>query len=414
MLVDFQTKHLHSWHHAFLHLDADCFFVAAEMSINPALKGKNIVVGKEIVLAKSYSAKKWGVTTGMHIGEAKRICPNLIILGTNFDLYTQLSKKIFRIISNYSNQMEVNSIDEAYLDLSGISDKKEDYYQIANNLKSEIKKKIDLDVSIGISTTKTLAKLFSDLAKPSGILVVSQNEINKLIKPIKLSQIAGFGRSTIEKFKKFGMQTVEDFYEWNPEIIIKRLGKSGFTKYLELKGVSVCKLKQRSAPKSIMKSRSFQFCHNRKEEIKANLINHLSSACLKLKKHNLETCQITLMLRLQDFSEEIKTIQMESYNQDQFLMESLLIKVFEDLFDTDKSYRSVGVILDDLRDSRVHLLAKSNKSSQIANKMAKVFNSQIDLSRRYGKNILVRGLEIGKNKQKTIRRKFKYEFIEMT
>ncbi len=157
-----QVLSVHSWPQAIAHLDADAFFVSCEQASVPALKGKCVAVGKErgIVIALSYEAKAKGVKRGMFVSDAKRICPGIIILDSNYETYGLFSVRMFEILKRFSPKIEEYSIDEAFVDLTGLRRLYScSYEEIALKIQNTIEKELSISVSIGISITKVLAKI---------------------------------------------------------------------------------------------------------------------------------------------------------------------------------------------------------------------------------------------------------------
>ena len=176
---------LFSWPQAILHIDGDAFFASVMCSVNPHLIGKPIVTGKErgIATAISYEAKKYGVTRGMPYFEIKKKCPQCLFIESDYDLFALVSSRMFSIMKQYSPYVEEYSIDEGFIDITGLRRMhRKSYEEIALAIKKELELKLNITVSVGLSITKSLAKLASSFRKPSGFTPVRGKHIEYLLK----------------------------------------------------------------------------------------------------------------------------------------------------------------------------------------------------------------------------------------
>ncbi len=166
---------LHNWPRAILHVDGDAFFTSCEEAIHPKLKGKPLITGGErgIVACASYAAKRLGIQRGVALHEAKRICPGLIVLPSDYETYSLFSRRMFNIIRRFTPQVEEYSIDEAFADLTGMRRAlRASYESISLRIQTEIAREMGITVSAGLSITKVLAKVASKHRKPMGFTVI--------------------------------------------------------------------------------------------------------------------------------------------------------------------------------------------------------------------------------------------------
>jgi DNA polymerase-4/DNA polymerase V len=184
---------LHSWPRAVLHLDADAFFASCEQAIHPELKGKPVITGKErgIVAAASYEAKARGVTRGVRLSDVKKICPDAVILPSDYETYSLFSLRMFAIIRRFTPDVEEYSIDEAFADLTGLRRNFHGpYSMIARKMQETVEKELGITVSIGVSLSKVLAKVGSKHKKPRGITMMPGREIHHYLGKL-LSKASG-------------------------------------------------------------------------------------------------------------------------------------------------------------------------------------------------------------------------------
>ena len=197
-----------------LHIDLNAFFVRCEEIKDPSLINKPVIVGSDgragIVSTCSYKAREYGIHSGMPTFQAKALCPNLIIKESDFHFYHLMSNEFFVFLSKYSKIIEVASIDECYVDMTGILDKVQDVNQYLKDLQNNLYKETGLKCSIGVAPTKFLAKMASDLKKPMGITIIRKKEISKYLYPLPIKDFYGIGKKTAPKLEAIGIRTIGD------------------------------------------------------------------------------------------------------------------------------------------------------------------------------------------------------------
>ncbi len=226
-----------------LHSDANSFFASVEAALDPSLKNKAVAVcgaveeRHGIVLAQSIKARRAGVRTGMTVSEAKKCLPQLIIVKPHYDMYVKYSAELRRIYNDYAFNVEPFGLDECWLDLStGIKNFKDGVF-VAETLKEQVKKELDITVSVGVSFNKIFAKLGSDLKKPDAVTLISPQNYKEKIFPLPVNALFGVGRSTAAVLKKYGISTVGALAECNPDFLKNTLGKTGHTLWVYANGL---------------------------------------------------------------------------------------------------------------------------------------------------------------------------------
>ena len=214
-----------------LHIDMNAFFAAVEQQSNPALRDKPVaVIGSEsrtVILTASYEARAFGVKTGCTVGEARRLCPQLILVPVNNPLYTDVSRRIVAILRDYTPLVEVFSIDEAFLDIGGSLRLFGSAERIAYLIKSRIRNQLGLTCSIGIAPNKLLAKLASDMQKPDGLVLVEHERIPTLLEDLPVGELCGIGRATARQLNLLGISTCGQLGRYPLEILTRRFGVIG-------------------------------------------------------------------------------------------------------------------------------------------------------------------------------------------
>jgi DNA polymerase-4/DNA polymerase V len=385
-----QPLTIHSWPRAILHLDADAFFASCEQAIHPELKGKPVVTGKErgIVAAASYEAKAKGIKRGMRLFEVKKICPNAVILPSDYETYSLFSVRMFEILRRFSPDVEEYSIDEAFVDITGLRRLYHGSYEtISIKMQETVEKELGITVSVGISLSKVLAKIGSKHRKPHGITIIPGKEIHKYLHDLPVDKVWGIGNNTAAFLRKFGIVTALQFAKKDEQFIKRHLSKPYHEIWHELNGRSVYPVvtESKSSYQSISKAKTFTPPTSDENFIYAQLSKNLENACIKARRHNLAASRLIVFLRMQDFRDigiEIKLNSPTSYPSDLF---NALKEGFKQIYRADNLYRQTGVVLAGLmpEDRIQHTLF--NNTMRIE-KMSKIYSAVDKLSEKFGKH----------------------------
>ena len=196
-----------------LHVDMDAFYASVEVRDNPSLAGLPVCVGgpasgRGVISAASYEAREFGVHSAMPTAQARRLCPDLVLLPPDFDRYTEASRQIMAVFQSYTPLVEPLSLDEAFLDVAGCERLHGDVIEIGKSIRRDILRNTGLVASVGIAPSKFLAKLASDLDKPNGFRVIRPGEIREVLDPLPVSKIFGVGERTAKRLGVLGIHTV--------------------------------------------------------------------------------------------------------------------------------------------------------------------------------------------------------------
>lgn len=215
-----------------LHIDLNAFFVRCEELLNPSLEGKPVIIGHSgrggIVSTCSYTARSFGVKSGMPTYKALLLCPKAILISDHFEFYHQKSHEFFDFLKGYCSIIEPASIDECYLDMTEQLKNLKDPVKYLRDMQMNLFKKTGLKCSIGVAPTKFLAKMASDMKKPMGIVVIRRKDVRKMIDPLPIEDFFGIGKKTAPKLRELGINTIGDLairVNNEDEIIKKELGK---------------------------------------------------------------------------------------------------------------------------------------------------------------------------------------------
>ncbi len=208
-----------------LHADLDSFYASVEQRDDPKLKGRPVAVGGGIVLAASYEAKRMGVYTPMSERAAKRVCPDLVVMPPRFEAYMEASKSVFDVFHDTTPIVEGLSIDEAFLDVSGLRRIAGTPTEIAIRLRADVRQRVGLAITVGIARTKFLAKVASAVGKPDGLLVVEPEGELEFLHPLGVGRLWGVGAVTERKLHERGLRTVGEMAQLSESHLVAILGR---------------------------------------------------------------------------------------------------------------------------------------------------------------------------------------------
>lgn len=224
-------------------VDMNAFFVTCEMTRNEQLKGKPSAVAGDpkkrtgIVLAANYDARACGVKTAMPLSQALRLCPDLVVVPPDHRFYSEMSDKVMELLSHYSPVLEQNSIDEAWLDMTGMEEHFGDPVRAAGLIMNDIRETLGLWCSIGIAENKFLAKMASELKKPLGITRLQGNDYKSRLWPLPVREMYGIGKKTEEQLSEIGIRTIGELASADEASLIRKFGKAGKVMYDHANGI---------------------------------------------------------------------------------------------------------------------------------------------------------------------------------
>lgn len=380
---------IHSWPQAILHLDADAFFASCEQAVHPELRGRPVITGKErgIVAAASYEAKARGVKRGMSLSEVKKACPEVVILPSDYETYSLFSVRMFEILRRFSPDVEEYSIDEAFVDLTGLRRSyRGSYAMISQKIRETIEAELGLTVSVGLSITKVLAKIGSRHKKPRGLTLIPGRDIHIYLKDLPVEKVWGIGPNTAAFLRKFGIVTALQFAGKDEHFIKNHLSKPFQEIWHELNGRSVYPVttETKSGYQSISKAKTFTPPSNDETFVFAQLAKNLENACIKTRRYKLAATRLIIFLRTKEFRDrgiELKLSRPTAYPSDLF---GPLRDGFKRIFTSESSYRQTGVVLSGLVAEAGLQYTLFDDPARI-DKMSRIYHAVDELSKIYGK-----------------------------
>lgn len=291
-----------------LHIDMDAFFISVEQRDDPSLRGKTAAVcgslSRSVVTSATYEARPYGVRAGMPTQEAKKRCPQLILVKGDHSKYTETASRIFSILKDFTPLVEVASIDEAYLDISKSLLLFKTPLHIAQSIKDQIRKKEGLTCSIGIAPNKLLAKLGSRLNKPDGLMVFEKEKVQEILEGLPVSQLHGIGPKLAEMLKSINIYTCGQLGRFPVSFLIKRFGVIG--ERLHEMGLGwdespVVPFDKEEDAKSISHSVTLEQDTSDTDILKKVLFQLSERVSRRMRKEGFYGCRVALTVRYSDF-----------------------------------------------------------------------------------------------------------------
>lgn len=385
-------------HRAIIHIDGDAFFASCEQARNPALKGRPVITGKErgIVSSMSYEAKRKGVTRGMRLFEILRACPDAIVISSDYELYSLISQRFMTIVRRYTSVVEEYSIDECFADLTGM-DKPlgMSYEKIARRIQSDLVAELDCSFSVGLASTKVLAKVGSKWEKPNGFTMIEDHAIPRFLAELPIENVWGIGAQTASLLQRQGIFTALDFITAREGWIRDTLTKPFVEIWHELNGQSVLAIDcEEKWPKgSIQKVKTFTPPSDKRTYIFSQLSRNIENACIRARRYGLAAREATFFLRTQDFRHFGVRAEFSKATAFPNKVIHALEGMFGELFHSRHLYRATGVVLSKLTDEASAQLDLFGEQLNV-DKMTRLFESVDTLDSKFGKHTVFVGSSI--------------------
>lgn len=289
-----------------LHVDLDAFFVSVEQALDPALRGKPVVVGgspqgRGVVASASYEARSYGLHAGMPLATAHRLCPQALFVQGNFSPYQAASEKFMDIAARFTPFIEISGIDEAYLDITGFEAMHGSSRQLAREMKQAINQELGITASAGIAGSKVVAKIAADMCKPDGLLEVLAGEEAIFLAPLPVGKLPGVGPKTEQRLKGIGVHSIGQLANLPASFVKYILGRGGAWLHSCARGIDPRKIELPAAAKSISRATTFARDTLSSSFLKANLYYLSQRVGAELRQHKKAARCINLKLRYADF-----------------------------------------------------------------------------------------------------------------
>lgn len=288
-----------------LHIDMDAFYASVEERDDPTLRGKQVVVGagsRGVVLSANYAARKLGIRAAMPVSRAKRMAPQAIFVHPHHEKYSEVSANVMNIFHTYTPLVEPLSLDEAFLDVTGSQRLKGSGREIAQRIREEVASTQGITCSVGIASTKFIAKLASQHCKPNGLLEIAPDRVLEFLHPLPVSAIWGVGPKTNEALHQLGLMTVADIANTPRSTLIRALGEGTGASLYELAwGRDFRDVEPESEDRSISAAETFAHDIDGTEELLTEFLRLTEKATSRMRRKNLAAYTISIKVRFSDF-----------------------------------------------------------------------------------------------------------------
>ena len=375
---------------AIVHVDGDSFFASCEVARDPRLRGKPVVVGglRGIAVAMTYEAKARGVTRGMPVFQIKKLCPDVVVLPGNYELYDQVATRMYAIVRRYSATVEEYSVDECFADITDMRTVlKMEYEDIARAIKHDLDTELGVTFSLGLATTKVLAKVASKHSKPSGFVCIPAGDERKYLEKLSAGKVWGIGPATAQMLYRHKVTTALEFVDQPEWWVAETLAKPHRTIWAELRGTSVYDVETESHAEhqSIASTRTFKPPTKDKAFLFSQLSKNIEEACRRARRQGLKAKHIYCFLKSQEFQYLRFEVVLNAHTNIPSEVLAAAQPLFEKEFRKNILYRATGVTLSDVRPDAVMQADLFGADVARAGKGA-VYDVVDTMAHKYGKN----------------------------
>jgi len=371
---------------AIVHMDLDTFFVSCERLNNTALEGIPLIIGggdRGVVASCSYEARKFGVRTGMPTAMALKLCPQAKVIKGDMERYSQLSHVVTQVIEEQAPVMEKASIDEFYLDVTGM-DRFYGCYKWTNELAQRVVKETGLPISFALSVNKTVSKIGTGEGKPKGQLDIPQDQVQPFLNPLSIRKIPAVGEVTFQTLSRVGVRNIQTLAKMPPDVLQHMIGKNGIEIWKKANGIDNNPVEPYTERKSISTEQTFNQDTIDLAKIKIILCGMVEKLAFQLRQEQYLTSTVVVKVRYANFDTETKQCKIGYTSADHLLTEKVL-SLFTSLYQRRMRLRLVG-----LRFTGLVRGAYQINIFEDTQEMLSLYAVMDNIKKRYGFNAIMR------------------------
>jgi len=369
-------------------MDLDTFFVSCERLVNSELQGIPLIIGggdRGVVSSCSYEARTFGVRSAMPMKMALRLCPQARVVKGDMELYSKMSHTVTEVIEESAPLMEKASIDEFYLDLTGM-DRFFGAYKWTNELGARIEKETGLPISYALSVNKTVSKIGTGESKPHGHREISPLDVQSFLNPLSIKKIPMVGKATFELFSRVGIRTIGTLSEMPVEVLQQMIGKNGADLWKKANGIDNTPVIPFSERKSISKERTFSSDTMDVAEVKSLLSGMAEQLAHQLRSEKWLTSTVVVKIRYANFDTETKQCKI-SYTSSDHTLARVALDLFNKLYTRRMRLRLVGLRLTDLVPGSYQMSLFEDSAQLIS-----LYQAMDNIKNRFGKDAVGRAV----------------------
>ncbi|KIO52763.1 DNA polymerase IV [Flavobacterium hibernum] len=329
---------------AIVHMDLDTFFVSCERLTNSELEGIALIIGggdRGVVASCSYEARRFGVRSAMPIQMAMKLCPQAKIIKGDMELYSRLSHDVTQVIQEKAPIMEKASIDEFYLDITGM-DKFHGSYKWTDELAQSVIRETGLPISFSLSINKTVSKIATGEGKPKGNLEIPESNVQAFLNPLSIQKIPMVGNVTFQLLSRIGVRTIQTLSEMPAEVLQQMIGKNGLDIWKKANGIDNTPVEPYTERKSISTEHTFSQDTIDIEKLKRILIGMIEKLAFQLRSEQWLTSTITVKIRYANFDTETKQCKIAYTSADHILTKNVM-ELFDKVYQRRMRLRLIGI-----------------------------------------------------------------------
>lgn len=374
-----------------VHMDLDSFFVSVERLQNSSLEGKPIMIGgssdRAVVSSCSYEARKYGVHSAMPMKMARMLCPDAVVIRGDMESYSRYSNTVTGIIAESAPVYEKASIDEHYIDISGM-DRFFGCYKWTHELRQKIIKESGLPISFGLSVNKTVAKIATGEAKPAGELYIEKPRVPVFLAPLSIKKIPMIGNKTFRMLRGMGIDTISTLRQMPPELMERVMGKNGSEIWRRANGIDNTPVEPYWEQKSISTERTFEQDTTDAKMMRALLAGMVEKLCFELRSKQKLTSCVTIKIRYANFDTHTLQKRIPYTSFDHTLIE-IAGELFDRLYNRRLLIRLIGIRF-------THLVQGTQQLNLFEDtpEMVNLYRAVDGLKRRFGKSAVVRAVNV--------------------
>ena len=377
-----------------VHIDLDSFFVSVERKFNPALIGIPVLIGgsadRGVVASCSYEARKFGIHSAMPMKQAMKLCPHATIVRGSHGRYSEASKEVTDIIHDSVPLFQKSSVDEFYIDLTGM-DRFYDCYQVASNLRQRVIKETGLPISFGMASGKTVAKMATNASKPNGQLFIKHGEELKFLAPLPIGKIPGLGESTAQKLYQYGIEKIGDLQRADLKFLETVFGKAGIFLWEKAHGIDYSEIVPHSDRKSISTEHTFDINVNDQRTIETILVSMTEELSSKLRRENKLASCLAIKIRYANFETHTQQQKIALTAAEHILLPGVK-NLLKKAWNQHRPIRLIGVRLSNLASGRYQINLFEDNEERI-----RLYQAMDNINFKFGDKTICRasGMEIG-------------------
>lgn len=374
-----------------MHIDMDAFFASVEQLDNPELRGKPVAVGgssdRGVCSAASYEARKFGVRSALSVVKARQLCPELILVPGRMGRYKELSKQVMAVLQEFSPVVEQASVDEAYVDATGLERLSGPIETIGRRIKERVKEQTGLTCSVGAAPIRFLAKIASDLDKPDGLSIIYPDQMAAFLRELAVGKIPGVGTKMQEGLKRFGVRKAGDLHHHSRDYWEGRLGKQGGILFDKACGIDPTPVVPVSEAKSCSTENTFHEDTTDRKLLRKWLLAQAERVGADLRRHHYKGRTVTLKVKFADFKQITRSRSLDSATDNTDTIFKIAVQLLDEV-ELRRPVRLIGVGVSNFGDKPRQLNLFEEPAAQETHELDRTVDAIRD---RFGTMAVTRG-----------------------